>query len=212
MLGDNVYIDLPRKGGPLHRYTYVPAPVAARVPPAHVSSVARVCHLGRSRRGHRRCLARPLPRQAELEAVDADRCSKGELEQPGLRRCGVARLAGSSSQSATSISSCSIAATIAPIHSRTRTDHARPGAKEMAARRIKAVHGEFKVIAQASRGRSEPSRAAAIRGMDFLRSARKYFRAIEKNTIDGVVLLSADRHRSEAWKIPRPNAYPLYDL
>lgn len=32
------------------------------------------------------------------------------------------------------------------------------------------------------------------------------------NRIDGVILLSADRHRSEAWRIERPNAYPLYEF
>jgi alkaline phosphatase D len=38
------------------------------------------------------------------------------------------------------------------------------------------------------------------------------FTWIERNQIGGVVLLSGDRHRSEAWKINRPNAYPLYDF
>ena len=38
------------------------------------------------------------------------------------------------------------------------------------------------------------------------------FSWIDNSKIDGVVLLSADRHRSEAWKIDRPGAYPLYDL
>ncbi|MHC4413071.1 MAG: alkaline phosphatase D family protein, partial [Planctomycetota bacterium] len=38
------------------------------------------------------------------------------------------------------------------------------------------------------------------------------FSFIEKNKIDGVVLISADRHRSEARKIERPNHYPLYEF
>jgi len=38
------------------------------------------------------------------------------------------------------------------------------------------------------------------------------FSWIDESKIDGVVLLSADRHRSEAWKIDRPDAYTLYDL
>jgi len=38
------------------------------------------------------------------------------------------------------------------------------------------------------------------------------FSWIDESKIDGVVLLSADRHRSEARKIDRPDAYPLYDL
>jgi alkaline phosphatase D len=38
------------------------------------------------------------------------------------------------------------------------------------------------------------------------------FTFIEANRIDGVVLISADRHRSDAWRIPRPNGYDLYDF
>ncbi len=38
------------------------------------------------------------------------------------------------------------------------------------------------------------------------------FRFIRENRVEGVVLLSADRHRSDAWRIPRPDAYDLYDL
>jgi alkaline phosphatase D len=35
---------------------------------------------------------------------------------------------------------------------------------------------------------------------------------IEEKSIDGVVLLSADRHRSDARRIPRPGSYALYDF
>ncbi|MEM7374431.1 MAG: alkaline phosphatase D family protein [Bacteroidota bacterium] len=38
------------------------------------------------------------------------------------------------------------------------------------------------------------------------------FNWIEENKIEGVVLVSADRHRSDAWKIQRPNGYPLYEF
>ncbi|MFH1739660.1 MAG: alkaline phosphatase D family protein [bacterium] len=38
------------------------------------------------------------------------------------------------------------------------------------------------------------------------------FSFIEKNRIEGVVLISADRHRSDAWKIERPNGYRLYEF
>jgi len=37
------------------------------------------------------------------------------------------------------------------------------------------------------------------------------FRFIQDNKIEGVVLISADRHRSDIWKIKRPDAYTLYD-
>ena len=35
---------------------------------------------------------------------------------------------------------------------------------------------------------------------------------IAQEKIEGVVLVSADRHRSDAWKIARPNAYDLYEF
>ena len=38
------------------------------------------------------------------------------------------------------------------------------------------------------------------------------FAFIEEERIDGVILLSADRHRSDAWRIERPRSYPLYEF
>jgi alkaline phosphatase D len=38
------------------------------------------------------------------------------------------------------------------------------------------------------------------------------FDHIAANRIDGVFLLSADRHRSDAWLIPRENSYDLYEF
>ena len=35
---------------------------------------------------------------------------------------------------------------------------------------------------------------------------------LESEKIEGVVLMSADRHRSDAWKIARPNGYDLYEF
>jgi len=38
------------------------------------------------------------------------------------------------------------------------------------------------------------------------------FDFISDKKIDGVILLSADRHRSDCWKIERPNGYALYEF
>ena len=38
------------------------------------------------------------------------------------------------------------------------------------------------------------------------------FSFLEANRIDGVILISADRHRSDAWKIERENGYDLYEF
>ena len=38
------------------------------------------------------------------------------------------------------------------------------------------------------------------------------FDFLAENKIEGVLLMSADRHRSDAWKIDRPNGYSLYEF
>jgi len=38
------------------------------------------------------------------------------------------------------------------------------------------------------------------------------FAALEKYEVDGVILLSADRHRSDAWRIDRRRSYPLFEF
>jgi len=38
------------------------------------------------------------------------------------------------------------------------------------------------------------------------------FDFLAENNIDGVILLSADRHRSDAWKIERENGYALFEF
>ena len=38
------------------------------------------------------------------------------------------------------------------------------------------------------------------------------FSFLERNRIDGVILISADRHRSDVWKIERDNCYTLYEF
>ncbi len=40
---------------------------------------------------------------------------------------------------------------------------------------------------------------------------REIFACIDEHRIDGVFLISADRHRSDAYKTERPGAYPLYE-
>ncbi len=46
----------------------------------------------------------------------------------------------------------------------------------------------------------------------FVQEREEIFEIVENQNIEGVVLLSADRHRSDAWKIERPKGYPFYDL
>lgn len=53
-------------------------------------------------------------------------------------------------------------------------------------------------------------------GMDtwegFREERQEIFSFLARHNIDGVILLSADRHRGDAWKIERPDGYPLYEF
>ena len=46
----------------------------------------------------------------------------------------------------------------------------------------------------------------------FREEREEIFRFIEQNRIEGIVLMSADRHRSDAWRIVRPNGYDFYEF
>ena len=46
----------------------------------------------------------------------------------------------------------------------------------------------------------------------FKEERTEIFNFLIENRIEGVLLISADRHRSDAWKIDRPGAYPLYEF
>ena len=77
---------------------------------------------------------------------------------------------------------------------------------------IKSSQAEFKVLVS-----SVPWAAAAKPGSrdtwdGFQAEREEIFSTLEENKIDGVLLLSADRHRSDAWKIERTGGYALYDM
>lgn len=46
----------------------------------------------------------------------------------------------------------------------------------------------------------------------FRRERTEIFDFLAENRIEGVILVSADRHRSDAWRIDRANGYPLYEF
>jgi alkaline phosphatase D len=46
----------------------------------------------------------------------------------------------------------------------------------------------------------------------FPEEREEIFGWIAKQKIEGVFIIAADRHRSDAWKIDRPGAYPLYEF
>jgi alkaline phosphatase D len=46
----------------------------------------------------------------------------------------------------------------------------------------------------------------------FREERTEIFDALAEGNRQGVLLMSADRHRSDLWKIERPNGYPLYEF
>jgi alkaline phosphatase D len=49
-------------------------------------------------------------------------------------------------------------------------------------------------------------------GKRFREERNNIFDLINQQKINGVVLISGDRHRTELWKTERPNGYPLYEF
>jgi len=110
-----------------------------------------------------------------------------------------------------------------------RTDATKPNPtmlgpvqKQWLFNRLKASTA-FKIIASSvpwafgtKGGRATRDDGTAInRGIDtwegFPDEREEIFQHIEENKINGVFLLSADRHRSDLWRIERENGYDLYD-
>ncbi len=77
---------------------------------------------------------------------------------------------------------------------------------------LKKSKAAFKIIASPVAWASGAKPGSRDTWDGFPSEREEIFSTIEKKAIDGVVLISADRHRSDAWKIARPNGYPFYDL
>ena len=77
---------------------------------------------------------------------------------------------------------------------------------------LKKSRAEFKVIISSVPWAPGSKPGSRDTWDGFGEEREEIFRWIESQRIDGVMLLSADRHRSEARKINRPEGYPLYDM
>lgn len=80
--------------------------------------------------------------------------------------------------------------------------------------KLKNSTATFKVI-----GTSVPISSGTKKGRGggdtwdgFAQEREEIFTFIEKNKIEGVVFVAADRHRSDAWKTERANGYPFYEF
>ena len=94
--------------------------------------------------------------------------------------------------------------------------------KQWLLKKLHFSHATFKVIASSvpwtfgtKPGRQITARGETIGAYDtwegFPEEREEIFSFIEENRIEGVYLISADRHRSDAWKIERENGYAFYE-
>ena len=80
--------------------------------------------------------------------------------------------------------------------------------------KLRNAKGTFKVLASPvpwAPG-AKPGKAGMDTWEGFKEERDEIFAFLARHKIDGVILISADRHRSDAWKIERPSGYPLYEF
>ena len=77
---------------------------------------------------------------------------------------------------------------------------------------LKSSRAAFKVLASPVPWVLEAKGKSLDTWRGFQAEREEIFAFIQKHRIDGVVLLSADRHRSDVWRIDRPEGYPLWEF
>jgi len=87
-----------------------------------------------------------------------------------------------------------------------------PVQKEWLFKELKKSQATFKVIASPVPWAYEAKPGSNDTWNGFREEREEIFDFLAEHKIDGVVLLAADRHRSDAWKIERQNGYPLYEF
>ncbi len=87
-----------------------------------------------------------------------------------------------------------------------------PVQKEWLLAKLKASKATFKVIASGTLWTEHADKGGKDSWWGVREEREEIFSAIERENIGGVILLSADRHRTDVYKIERPNAYDLYEF
>ena len=77
---------------------------------------------------------------------------------------------------------------------------------------LKHSEAAFKVLASPVPWSLEAKGKSLDTWRGFQAEREEIFSFLDENRIDGVILLSADRHRSDAWRIDRDDGYPLYEF
>ncbi len=89
-----------------------------------------------------------------------------------------------------------------------------PDQKKWLLESLKSAKGKFKVIASGTMWADGADKDGkdSWAGSWARKERDEIFDLINDHKINGVLLISGDRHRSDIWKIERPRGYPLYEF
>jgi alkaline phosphatase D len=87
-----------------------------------------------------------------------------------------------------------------------------PVQKEWLLKKLKSSKAAFKVLASSVPWAFGTKPGSLDTWEGYKKEREDIFSFLEENKIDGVILLSADRHRSDVWKIKREEGYDLYEF
>ena len=78
--------------------------------------------------------------------------------------------------------------------------------------KLRASTATFKVLCNGTLWTEHADKGGKDSWWGVKEAREEVFSVIDKKKIGGVILLSADRHRTDVYKIERPNGYPLYEF
>jgi alkaline phosphatase D len=87
-----------------------------------------------------------------------------------------------------------------------------PVQKEWLLKKLKSSKAAFKILASSVPWAFGTKPGSRDTWEGYKKEREDIFSFLEENKIDGVILLSADRHRSDVWKIKRADGYDLYEF
>ena len=87
-----------------------------------------------------------------------------------------------------------------------------PVQKKWLKEQLKSAKGTFKVICSSVPWDFRTKGDSADTWTGYKEEHEEILGFLDTQKIEGVVLMSADRHRSDAWKLDRPNGYDLYEF
>jgi alkaline phosphatase D len=87
-----------------------------------------------------------------------------------------------------------------------------PVQKKWLKEQLTSIDGTFKVICSSVPWDFRTKGDSTDTWNGYRQEHEEILRFLETEKIEGVILMSADRHRSDAWKISRPEGYDLYEF